>query len=380
MASALADLRQSRAELDDARRSLHPTEAAEARVRRLERSVRDLARTQPGWNPSARRFSVRRLQSRLGPDRLLVEYVEVDGSLAAVVVDGRRCHLHHLADAAPIRGLVDDAMFALGRMARDGASAGSQRASRASLDEALDRLDELLVRPLRLRDARCVVVPTGGLHSIPWCGLPSLCPRDLVVATSAARWATIEPREPRDTVAVIGGPGLDAADGEVAMISALYDAVSTLSGSTATVAAALDLLARTDTAHIACHGQFRADSPMFSSLTLVDGPLTVYDLERLRRPPAVVVLPACTAGHAAVGVGDELIGTASALLGIGVRTVIAPLTVVNDSATVSVMELLHRHLRAGSTPGEALARVRTHLATVDDAAAYAAGIAMLCLE
>jgi CHAT domain-containing protein len=108
--------------------------------------------------------------------------------------------------------------------------------------------------------------------------------------------------------------------------------------------------------------------------------LTVYDLERLRRPPAVVVLPACTAGHAAVGVGDELIGTASALPGIGVRTVIAPLTVVNDGATVSVMELLHRHLRAGSAPGEALARVRTHLATVDDAAAYAAGIAMLCLE
>ncbi len=380
LASALADLRQSRADLDDARRSFQPTDAAEARVRRLERSIRDLARTQPGWNPSVRQFAVRQLQQRLGPDRLLVEYVEVDGSLAAVVVDGRRCHLHPLGDAPPIRGLVDDAMFALGRMARDGASVGSQRASRASLDETLDRLDELLVRPLGLRDARCVLVPTGGLHSVPWGGLPSLCHRDLVVATSAARWSTIEPRVRRDTVAVIGGPGLDAADGEVARISALYGAASTLSGSTATVAAALDLLAQADTAHIACHGQFRADSPMFSSLTLFDGPLTVYDLERLRRPPAVVVLPACTAGHAAVGVGDELIGTASALLGIGVRTVIAPLTVVNDGATVSVMELLHQHLRTGSTPGEALARVRVQLASVDDQAAYAAGMAMLCLE
>ncbi len=380
LASALAELRQSRAELDDARRSLQPTEAAEARVRRLERSVRDLARTQPGWNPSARQFSVRHLQSRLGPDRLLVEYVEVDGSLAAVVVDDRRCQLHPLGDATLVRELVDDATFALARMARDGASVGSLRASRASLDETLDRLDELLVRPLGLRDARCVIVPTGGLHSVPWGGLPSVCHRDLVVATSATRWAAIEPRVPRDTVAVISGPGLDAADGEVAMIRALYGSASTLSGSQATVAAALELLGRADTAHIACHGQFRADSPMFSSLTLFDGPLTVYDLERLRRPPAVVVLPACTAGQAAVGVGDELIGTASALLGIGVRTVIAPLTVVNDGATVGVMELLHRHLRTGSSPGEALARVRVHLATIDDAAAYAAGMAMLCLE
>lgn len=380
LTSALAELRQSRAKLDDARRSLRPTDAAEARVRRLERSVRDLARAQPGWNPSARRFSVQHLQSRLGPDRLLVEYVEVNRSLAAVVVDDRRCQLRPLGDATIIRDLLDDAMFALGRMARDGASIGSQRASQASLDETLDRLDELLVRPLALRDARCVIVPTGGLHSVPWGGLPLLRHRDLVVATSATRWAAIEPRVPRESLAVISGPGLDTADTEVAMIRALYGSASTLSGSQATVAAALDLLARVDTAHIACHGQFRADSPMFSSLTLFDGPLTVYDLERLRRPPAVVVLPACTAGQAAVGVGDELIGTASALLGIGVRTVIAPLTVVNDSATVRVMELLHRNLRAGSSPGEALAQVREHFATVDDAAAYAAGTAMLCLE
>ena len=75
------------------------------------------------------------------------------------------------------------------------------------------------------------------------------------------------------------------------------------------------LLDRSHTAHIACHGHFRRDSPMFSSLILADGPLTVYDLESLATPPSLVVLPACNAGIAAVSVGDELIGTASALLG-----------------------------------------------------------------
>ena len=38
--------------------------------------------------------------------------------------------------------------------------------------------------------------------------------------------------------------------------------------------------------HVAAHGTFRADSPMFSSLRLDDGPMTVHDVERLRRAPA----------------------------------------------------------------------------------------------
>ena len=38
-------------------------------------------------------------------------------------------------------------------------------------------------------------------------------------------------------------------------------------------------------AHIAAHGRFRADSPLFSSLRMHDGPLTVYDFEQLHRAP-----------------------------------------------------------------------------------------------
>ena len=72
-----------------------------------------------------------------------------------------------------------------------------------------------------------------------------------------------------------------------------------------------------DLVHLAAHGSFRADSPLFSSVLLADGPLTVYDLERLRRAPAVVVLSACEAAVAAVHDGDELLGTAAALLGAG---------------------------------------------------------------
>ena len=46
----------------------------------------------------------------------------------------------------------------------------------------------------------------------------------------------------------------------------------------------------------AAHGVFRADSPMFSSLRLDDGPMTVHDVERLRRAPFRLILPSCESG------------------------------------------------------------------------------------
>jgi CHAT domain-containing protein len=81
----------------------------------------------------------------------------------------------------------------------------------------------------------------------------------------------------------------------------------------------------------------------------------------LGAPPALVVLPACNAGVSAVSVGDEVIGTAAALLAAGVEAVIAPLTTVNDRATVEVMEQLHRELAEHRPPQVALARTRVAL-------------------
>jgi CHAT domain-containing protein len=112
-----------------------------------------------------------------------------------------------------------------------------------------------------------------------------------------------------------------------------------------------------DVVHLAAHGTFRSDAPLFSSLRLADGPLTVYELERLRAVPRTIVLPACDAAQLGVRAGDEVLGTAAALLGLGVGTVVAPLLPVPDEATKAVMVGLHEHLRAGRAPSAALAAV-----------------------
>ena len=89
-------------------------------------------------------------------------------------------------------------------------------------------------------------------------------------------------------------------------------------------------LARADVGHLACHGSFRADNPLFSTLILADGPLTVYDLGRCRPMPRTLVLSACNAAVGATLRGGALLGLAIALMSFGVSTVVAPLTPVSD--------------------------------------------------
>jgi CHAT domain-containing protein len=157
---------------------------------------------------------------------------------------------------------------------------------------------------------------------------------------------------------VVAGPGLPGADAEAGAVAAGYPGSRLLRGEDATVDAVLAALSGAGLAHMAAHGRLRSDAPLFSSLTLADGALAVYDLERLASPPATIVLPACDAAVPSVARGDEVVGTATALVGLGVRSVVAPVLPVPDEATAPFVLALHAALRAGHPPSQALARAR----------------------
>ena len=88
---------------------------------------------------------------------------------------------------------------------------------------------------------------------------------------------------------------------------------------------------------------------------LADGPLTVYDLEGLRRAPHTLILSACESGLSDVRPGDELMGLAAALFSLGMGTLVAAVTPVPDAATRPLMLALHAAMRSGTPPAEALA-------------------------
>ena len=134
--------------------------------------------------------------------------------------------------------------------------------------------------------------------------------------------------------------------------------MAVLTDSSATAQKVLNALEGAWLAHIAAHGTFRADSPLFSSMRMQDGPLTVYDLEQLDRAPYRLVLPSCDSAVQAPAGADELLGLVSSLLPLGTAGIIATVVPLNDHAIVPVMVDLHRCLRAGQTLAEALRSVR----------------------
>lgn len=333
-------------------------EGPSARVRDLERQIRERTlRASDATDRDADALDVAGLRAALD-GRTLVELVALERRLHAVCIrDGRA----RLVDVGAVGPVLDEQRYlrmSHRRLLRE--RPGSPEAARAAdaMTAAATRLDRMLLAPLRLDAGPTVVVPTGALHGLSWSALPTLASSPVTVAPSAALWhrrgAPVEPPDPR-RIALVVGPGLPGGAAEVDRLRRRYQGATVLRGRAATVAAVLGAMDRADLVHLAAHGSFRADSPLFSALTLEDGPLTVFDLERVRRAPTTVLLPACDAAVADVQVGDELLGTAAAMIGLGVRSVLAPLLPVPDEATSILMLAVHDALGAGLGPSEALA-------------------------
>lgn len=348
----LRELHQARDNAPDADARIADAERRVLRLRRLDHG--DLRRHQSLQSAAS-------LARELGGDTLL-EFVESDQAVHAVVVRGGRSKLVTLCSSEAIAAAIDHLLFAIRRLSTMTGTDRRAANAVAALAHSARAVEAMLLGPLRLgRSGGLVVVPTGRLHLLPWSALPALHGREVTIAPSASRWldGALTVRTQTTGISLVAGPQLQHAPTEIAQLATLYTAPHTLIGGDATVDATIAAIEGASIAHIAAHGSFRADSPMFSALHLADGPLSIHDLEHLRRPPRLVVLTACDAGRNAVLAGDELLGTAAALLSIGVGSVIAPLLPIPDHATAPFAVALHRHLVAGSSPGAALAAAAT---------------------
>ncbi len=359
LASHLMQFREADAELRRATLNGAPTHALSTRRWRLQEKVRDVALRAPG--STAGRIGVSsagEILDLLG-DAALIEFGEVEGhELVAVRLSGGRAHKFTLGPIAAVRHELDSVTAALRRIAAGAGSAESQAAALMVVAAATARLDEMLIAPLRLRSQHLVVVPVGPLYALPWSLLPSLAQARVVVSPSAALWAR-RAREPfsagRDSAAsVIAGPRLDHSIEEVRRVAAVYArSVELVEPSADAAARAIDGAV---IAHVACHGSFRADNPLFSSLEMSDGPLTVYDLEALQMAPGVMVFSACDAGANSTTGGHEVMGLATSLLGQGTRSVVANVGLVPDQlTTIDLMVGVHERLRIGDSVPAALA-------------------------
>lgn len=375
LATALSELRATVSEIFKLRSEGGNVRALQRRQMVLERQIRDHHRRLPPdpGTPPSRQLAARTLAESLG-DAALVEFIHLDGRLHAVTVSGGRVRLSPLGPAAQAAELIGKALFALHRLARSKASDAGTKAAGALLANAGARLDALLLQPIARWTAGrpLVLVPTGPLQSLPWSILPSCAGRPVTVTPSAALWhAGLHADCPDGHAIVAAGPGLPGADAEAAAVAALHQAAATV-GTAATVEAVTALLDGAKLAHLAAHGHIHPHNPLFTSLIFADGPLTVYDLKRLRCAPHLVVLAACDMGRSTVRSGDELLGLSATFLALGTRHVIAPVVCVPDAQTAPLMIAFHRFLASGATLASALARAQQQLADAHPAAIAAA--------
>jgi CHAT domain-containing protein len=152
----------------------------------------------------------------------------------------------------------------------------------------------------------------------------------------------------------IDDPSLPMVPHEVAAISQGWGSANVALGPRASSRVLRRHVGTFDVLHLATHGVFRADNPLFSSIKLADAWLTVRDLTEIARGAQLVTLSACETGVNGISAGDEVIGLTRGLLGAGCSAVVASLWMVSDESTARLMERFYASLRSGEPPAVAL--------------------------
>jgi tetratricopeptide (TPR) repeat protein len=292
----------------------------------------------------------------------LVEYAAVDDQVIAVVVQPHRTVLVEAGSLAAVTRETDALLFALRRLLRGGRYAA---AARTAAEAAVTALSSMLVSPLGVPpEVSLVVVPSAPFLRIPWSavhgGPVSVAPSAMMWARSR-RAAQNRPATPGTRPALVAGPGLPGAVQEIEALRSGYPAAHALLPPVSTVEATVELVRQADVAHLACHGTFRSDNPLFSALQLSDGPLTVYDMHTRGVAPYRVVLAACDSGVEKGYAGGEVLGFVSALMACGTAGVVASSVPLPDGACVALMPVLHERLRRGASLAVALSAARAAL-------------------
>lgn len=358
----LTELRTALLALDETGRAGFVDREAEGRVAMAQERVRRRIQSMPGGlgYQAAAIASV----TDLAGDAAWAMFLQSEGQQYAIFVDGDDAELVCLGAVDEIERAAASVSGGVALHLRAGAR-GVQR-DPAPILAAAARLDGLLFNGFHSRSDRVVVCPVGAGYNLPWGLLPTLREREFVLTPSIAAYLRCRRMEPLGTgrVVAVAGPRLELAEQEAQAVLGAHGGGTLLTGPGADAHNVRLQISGADIVHIACHGRFELESPMFSSLELHGGPMFVHEFERLRPCPRVTVLSACHAGNHASLAESEILGLSASLVAAGARSVVAATFAVPDSpATVAIMRGIHDSLASGAdvADGLRLARVRDPL-------------------
>ncbi len=245
---------------------------------------------------------------------------------------------------------------------------------RQTFELYLQQFYDLLIAPLinNLAGGKLIIVPHGSLHTLPfhafYDGQHYLLEHfELSYAPSAGvlLHCLKQPERPLHKLLALGVPDeqLTGMEAEVRGLEPFFPSSRLLVGSAATMEGLRSNLGWCDVLHLASHGIFREDNPLFSMLKLADGWLSVNDICGWRFQPGLVTLSACQTGLNRPIRGDELLGLARGFLVAGACSLVVSLWSVNDEVTTELMQLFYKALVGGQSPSAALRSTMLKLLT-----------------
>lgn len=301
--------------------------------------------------------------------RALVAYGVVGDELFAVVVAAGRVQLcRRLAGWVAVEAKLRQLRFQVDTLRCGSARLqGHMPQLLMRVEQHLRQLYDCLVAPLQacLGSAReWVVVPHGSLHALPFaalhdgrCWLNDRVQLRMAPSAAVAAMAARAMQAAAMPGLVVGdSQSLNHVDTEVQAVARALGQAPCLFGPEARVDEVAQQATNAAVLHLACHGEFRADNALFSSLHLSDGPWTALQIAERPLPARLVVMSACHTGVADRMPGDECVGLVRAFRLAGAHEIVATLWAVDDAATADFMASFYA---AWAENGDAAAALQT---------------------
>ena len=348
-------------------------------IRHRERQIADMMRRIESTNIARQQtkdlsndFSgIEKLQNNLGEQTALVEFVNFEGNLSVFVITNENIeYVSGLANEKSIIEMLEGLRFQFGGLRYGTGNLDKFMPDlKKRADFYLRKLYEKLIKPIRdiLQKRDLIIVPVGVLNYIPFQALSDgesylVETREITYSPSAAIWQILRNRAKKKlTNALLFGfadERIPLVETEIKNLEKVFGESKVFIGKDANFKAFVKNAPHFDVLHLACHGQFRADNPLFSSLHLADGFITVRDICSQKLNAELVTLSACETGLNKIFAGNEILGLARGFLLAGVSSLVLSLWTVSDQATIRLMKKFYRNLQRGDSISASLAKAQ----------------------
>ena len=311
--------------------------------------------------------TVETVQQMLPVDTTMIEYFIARDEILVFVIsrDGARVH-RNLARPGQITDIQERLAFQLEQF---GFGEQYLRDHSDQLFEAtnyyLMELYRYLFEPIRtsIGTSHLTIIPHGCLHVLPFHAFTDgsrYITDDFEVSytpSASVLKYCLEKNDIEDAQPCVIGVSDEWApfvEQEARSLASMFPKSVLLLNDAVTRSAFAEAARRTSFLHIATHGVFRQDNPMFSGFKLARGLLTAIDLFSMTCETNLVTLSGCKSGVSKVTGSDDLLGLTRGFLYAGARSLIVSLWNVDDLRTAEWMNYFYKTWGAGASKSKAV--------------------------